>query len=282
MSVILVEDNYGKSRVRLVKVARHGDRHDLQEIEVKIAIEGDFETAHTVGDNSRILPTDTMKNTVYALARHSPEIEAIEDFALRLADHFLKENPQTSRVVIEIAEKLWERISVGGREHAHSFVKSGDEKRTTRVSATRDEASLESGIEDLLVLKTTGSGFSGFIKDRYTTLKETDDRIFATSVKVMWRYPARQAPFKSIWRGVRQMVLETFAEHDSLSVQQTLYAIGEVVLNAYDEITEISLSLPNKHCLLVDLSPFGMTNENQIFLPIDEPHGLIEARMKRS
>ena len=282
MSVILVEDNYGKSRVRMVKVARHGDRHDLQEIEVKIAFEGDFETAHTVGDNSRILPTDTMKNSVYALAKQSPEIEAIEEFALRLADHFLKENPQISRVIIEVAEKQWERISVGGREHAHSFVKSGDEKHTTRVSATRDGVSLESGIEDLLVLKTTGSGFSGFIKDRYTTLKETDDRIFATSVKVMWRYPNRQAPFKSIWRGVRQMILETFAEHDSLSVQQTLYAIGEVVLNTYDEITEISLSLPNKHCLLVDLTPFGMTNENQIFLPIDEPHGLIEARMKRS
>jgi urate oxidase len=282
MSAILVQNNYGKSRVRMVKVARHGDRHDLQEIEVKIAFEGDFETAHTVGDNSRILPTDTMKNTVYALAKQSPEIEAIEEFALRLADHFLRENPQTSRVIIEIAEKQWERISVGGRPHAHSFVKTGDEKCTTRVSASRDGISLESGIEDLLILKTTGSGFSGFIKDRYTTLKETDDRIFATSVNAVWQYPTRQAPFKSISRGVRRMILETFADHDSLSVQQTLYAIGEVVLNTYDEITEISLSLPNKHCLLVDLSPFEMTNQNQIFLPIDEPHGLIEARMKRS
>jgi urate oxidase len=266
----------------MVKVARHGARHDLQEIEVKIAFEGDFETAHTVGDNSRILPTDTMKNTVYALAQQSPEIEVIEEFALRLAEHFLKENPQLSRVLIEVAEKQWERITVGGRAHEHSFVKSGDEKRITRVSATQDEVSLESGIEDLLILKTTGSGFSGFIKDRYTTLKETEDRIFATAVKAMWRFPTGQAPFKSIWRGVRQIVLETFAEHDSRSVQQTLYAIGEVVLHTYDEITEISMSLPNKHCLLVDLSPFGMTNENQIFLPIDEPHGLIEARMKRS
>jgi urate oxidase len=282
MPAILVEDNYGKSRVRLVKVARHGDRHDLQEIEVKIAFEGDFETAHTLGDNSRILPTDTMKNTVYALAKQLSEIEEIETFALRLADHFLQQNRQTSRVIIEVAERQWERISVGGKAHDHAFIKTGDEVRTVRIAARRDEVMLESGIKDLLILKTTGSGFSGFIKDRYTTLKETDDRIFATAVKATWQYSDRQAPYKSIWRGVRRMILETFAEHDSLSVQQTLYAIGEAVLHTYDEIAEISLSLPNKHCLLVDLSPFEMENEYQIFLPIDEPHGLIEARMKRA
>ncbi|HWQ35144.1 MAG TPA: urate oxidase [Blastocatellia bacterium] len=281
MSVILAQNNYGKSRVRMVKVARHGERHDLQDVTVSIAFEGDFAAAHTAGDNSRVLPTDTMKNTVYALAGQTADLEEIEAFALRLAEHFLKHNPQASRVSIEIAEGQWGRIAVGGRPHQHAFVKSSDEKRTTRISATRDGVTIESGLTDLLILKTTGSGFEGFLRDQFTTLKETSDRILATSVKATWQYDSPSVPFGTVWRGVRQLILETFAEHDSRSVQQTLYAVGETVLNSYAEITEIVLSLPNKHCLPVDLSPFGLENRNEIFLPIDEPHGLIEARLRR-
>lgn len=281
MSVILAHSNYGKSCVRLVKVARYEDRHDLQDISVNVAFEGDFEAAHTVGDNSKVLPTDTMKNTVYALAKQVPEIEEIEDFALRLTEHFLKNNPQTSRVTIDIEENQWLRIAVGGTPHHHSFTKSGNEKRTARVNATRESTVVESGIEGLLVLKTTQSGFEGFLKDQYTTLRETNDRVFATAMKVTWLYSRPEAASGPLWRGVRQLILETFAEHDSLSVQQTLYAIGEVVLKKFEDIVEISLSLPNKHCLLVDLSPFGMENHNEIFVPTDEPHGLIEARLRK-
>ncbi len=281
MSVILSQNSYGKSKVRMVKVARHGDRHDLQDVTVNIAFEGDFVSAHTTGDNSDILPTDTMKNSVYALAKQSPAIEEIENFAQRLTGHFLKENPQTSRVVVGIVENQWTRIAVGGKPHHHSFTKNSDEKRTTKVDATRETTKVESGIEDLIVLKTTKSGFSGFIKDRYTTLKETDDRIFATAVEVNWLYSGPAAASGVTWRGVRQQILETFAEHDSRSVQQTLYAIGEVVLESYPEIVEISLSMPNKHCLLVNLSPFGMENNNEIFVPTDEPYGLIEAKLSR-
>jgi len=281
MAVILAHDNYGKSRVRMVKVARHGERHDVQEINIAIAFEGDFTTAHTAGDNSHILPTDTMKNTVYALAKQAPDIEEIETFALRLADHFLKHNPQVSRVTIEIAETPWARITVGSKPHLHSFIKGSDEKRTAKIVASHEGGTVEAGIEDLLVMKTTRSGFAGFIKDQYTTLPETDDRIFATAVKANWRYANLESITNSAWHGVRQMILETFAQHDSLSVQQTLYAIGEAVLENYEGITEIALSLPNKHCLLVNLAPFGMENPNQIFVPTDEPHGLIEARLKR-
>lgn len=291
MAARLAENNYGKSRVRMVRVLRHPDRHELQDLNLRISFEGDFEAAHTSGDNSLILPTDTMKNTVYALAREKSapeepeepeEIEQIEDFAARLTAHFLAQNPQVSRVTIEIDERRWERISINGEPHPHAFIKSGDEKRTTRVSATRELTRIESGIEDLILLKTTGSGFSGFLEDRFTTLKPTSDRILATAVKASWLYAGPVAGYGSLWQGVRQTIIETFALHDSLSVQQTLYAIGEAALARFEPLAEISLSLPNRHCLLVDLSPFGFENDNEIFLPVDEPHGLIEARIVRA
>ncbi|MFN2453377.1 MAG: factor-independent urate hydroxylase [Pyrinomonadaceae bacterium] len=281
MSVRLVHNNYGKSRVRLMKVARRGELHELQEVIVKIAFEGEFTAVHTVGDNSSVLPTDTMKNTVYALAHQTQEIEEIESFALRLADYFLTHNPPVTRVIIEIAEHAWTRIAFNGDAHPHSFTKSGDEKRTTMISATRDLATIESGVEDLIVLKTAHSGFVGFVIDRYTTLPETTDRILATSIKANWRYARPDAATGEAWRGVRQTILETFADHDSLSVQHTLYAMGEAVLEKFADVAEISFSLPNIHCLPVDVSRFGLENDNRIFMPTDEPHGLIEARLTR-
>jgi urate oxidase len=228
-----------------------------------------------------VLPTDTMKNTVYALAHLTAELEEIEIFALRLADYFLTNNPPVMRVVIEIAEHGWSRIAVGGEPHQHSFIKGSNEKRTTKVNAPRDGATIESGIEDLIVLKTTKSGFVGFIKNQYTTLPEVTDRIFSTSVKANWRYASTDAATDDAWRGVRQTIIETFAEHDSLSVQHTLYAMGEVVLEKFSDIAEISFSMPNIHYLPIDFSRFGLENDNRIFLPTDEPHGLIEARLTR-
>lgn len=280
--VILSDNNYGKSRVRMIRVARHGDRHELQDITVHITFEGDFEAAHISGDNSGVLPTDTMKNTVYALAKQRRDVEEIEAFGHRLAVHFLENNPETTRVTIEISEGQWNRIDVGGKPHRHSYAKGSDEKRTAKVTATRGGVFIASGVEDLIVLKTTGSAFEGFKKDDLTTLKEVDDRILATAVKATWTYSDAGIASRALWRGVRQLILETFADHESQSVQHTVYAIGESVLNNFEEVTEISLSLPNKHCLLVDLSPFGLKNKNEIFVPIDEPHGLIEATMKRN
>jgi urate oxidase len=281
MSIQIVDNNYGKARVRLMKVARHGERHELQNLTVKIAFEGDFTEVHTTGDNSLVLPTDTMKNTVYTLAQQTQEIEEIEVFAMRLADYFLTSNPQVTRTIIEIEEHNWTRIGVGGKPHQHSFIKSGDEKRTAIISAARGGATVESGIEDLIVLKTTRSGFVGYIKDQYTTLPETTDRIFATSIKAVWRYANANAATGDAWRDVRQTILETFAEHDSLSVQHTLYAMGEAVLEKFSDIAEIAFSLPNIHCLPVDFTRFGLENDNRIFVPTDEPHGLIEARLSR-
>jgi urate oxidase len=277
----IVHNNYGKSRVRLMKVARRGDWHEIQETTVKIAFEGEFTEVHTVGDNKDVLPTDTMKNTVYALASKVQEIEEIETFALRLANHFLTNNAPVSRVVIEIVEHGWTRLDINEQAHPHSFIKGSNEKRTTKVSVTRDAATVESGVEDLIVLKTTKSGFVGYIKDQYTTLPETTDRIFATSIKANWRYADADAATGDNWRDAREAIIETFAAHDSLSVQHTLYAMGEAVLAKFADISEISLSMPNIHYLPVDLARLGLENGNQIFLPTDEPHGLIEARLSR-
>ena len=218
----------------------------------------------------------------YVLAHQTQEIEEIESFAMRLATHFLANNPQVTRVIINIAEHGWTRIAISEEPHPHSFTKSGDEKRTTRINATRDGGvTVESGIEDLIVLKTTRSGFAGFIKDEYTTLPETTDRIFATSVKASWQYVNPEAATGNVWQSVRKTIIETFSAHDSLSVQHTLYGMGKAVLENFSEIVEISFSLPNIHYLPVDVSRFGLENDNRIFLPTDEPHGLIEARLTR-
>ena len=281
MSIQLVQNNYGKARVRLMKVSRHGDWHELQNINVKIAFEGDFDDVHEEGDNSNCLPTDTMKNTVYALAAQTDEIEEIESFGLRLARYFLDGNEQVSRVSVDIIEHKYTRIPIDGEPHAHSFTKSGGEKRTTCIRMTRESCEVESGLEDLTVIKTTKSGFAGFKKDKLTTLPEVTDRILCTSVKANWRYASPEAATEVLWTGVRQTILDTFAEHDSLSVQHTLHAMGEAVLNDHPAVTEIAFSLPNIHCIPVDVSRFGEGNHNAIFWPTEEPHGLIEGRLRR-
>jgi urate oxidase len=222
-----------------------------------------------------------MKNTVYALAAQTEKIEEIESFGLRLSRHFLSENPQVTQVSIDIIEHKYTRIPVDGRDHDHSFTKSGGEKRTTSIRASREGTSVDSGLEDLTVIKTTRSGFAGFPRDKYTFLPETDDRIFCTSVKANWRYSSPEVATEELWSSVRQTILETFATHDSLSVQHTLYAMGEAVLDAHPEVTEIAFSLPNIHCLPVDVTRFGEEEKHAIFLPTEEPHGLIEARLSR-
>jgi urate oxidase len=281
MPAHLVQNNYGKARVRLMKVARRGEWHELQNINVRIRFEGDFDDIHGRGDNTKCLPTDTMKNTVYALAAQTTQIEEIESFALRLARHFLAENEQVTRVSIDIIEHKYTRIPTGGEPHPHAFTKSGGEKRTTSVRLTRDECSVESGLEDLTVIKTTKSGFAGFMKDKLTTLPEVTDRIFCTAVKANWRYVSPEAATEELWSGVRQTILDTFASHDSLSVQHTLHAMGEAVLDAHPAVTEIAFSLPNIHCIPVDVTRFGEADNNAIFLPTEEPHGLIEGRLRR-
>jgi len=279
MAIELAENSYGKSRVRLLRVVRQEGRHDVKELSVAIRFEGDFEAAHTKGDNRKILPTDTMKNTVYALARQYP-VEAVEEFCLHLIEHFLTYNPQVSRVRVEASENLWARIPLGGKPHASAFTRSS-EKRTALVTGTREGNTSEGGIDDLVVLKTTKSAFEGFLRDPYTTLKEDRNRILSTVVSARWLYEGDEIEYNPIWHGARQAILETFAEHDSGSLQHTLYAMAEAVLKTVDHIREIRLSLPNKHFHLADLSPFGMDNPAEVYVATDEPHGLIEATLRK-
>jgi len=271
---MLGRNSYGKSGIRLVLVDRGTGSHDLSDLTVAVRLEGDFEAAHVAGDNSGVVATDTMKNTVYALAKELPGRE-IEDFALALSDHFLRENPQVSGSEVSIEERIW------GRLGPTSFEGSSSERRTARAARSRKGVALESGLKDLLILKSAQSGFSGFVRDRYTTLPETGDRLLATSLTAVWTHRSAAGPFGRRSDAVRRTLLDTFAAHDSASVQHTLYAMGEAALGAHAGLGEIRLTMPNRHHLLVDLSPFGLTNDNEIFVATEEPYGLIEATVTR-
>jgi urate oxidase len=278
MPVTLTENGYGKQAVRLVTVRRHPDRHELQDVTVAVRFEGDFTSAYTDGDNGGVLPTDTMKNTVYALAAGHP-FDDVEDFGLLLTDHFLAGSPRASRVRVDLTEHLWEPIPAGGAVHPHAFRQAGSEKRTAEVTRDREGTKVRAGLEDLVVMKTAKSAFEGFPRDRYTTLPETSDRLLATAVRATWRYSRPDVAF-GLWHQVRRVLLETFAEHDSRSVQHTLYAMGEAVVRTLD-VEEIHLSMPNRHHIPVDLRPFGMENRNEIFVATPEPYGLIEGTVRR-
>jgi urate oxidase len=277
----LAENRYGKSRVRLARVKRHPGGHDFREWTVEILLEGDFGSCFVDGDNSRILPTDTMKNTVYSLARTS-SAECMEEFGKELVVFLLERNPQVSAARVTLLEKTWEHLHTGGKAHPTTFVQSSAECQTAEIAAARNGApSVRSGLENLVILKTAGSEFVGFIKDSLTTLPEATDRLFGTAVRARWNYASPSAPFVALRSKIREILLSIFAGHNSKSVQHTLYAMGEAVLANVPEIADIELTMPNKHCLPVDLSRFGQDNPNEIFVPIDEPHGYIEARIRR-
>ena len=283
MTAELAGNSYGKSAVRLLKVvrARSGARHDVRDLTVDIALTGEFTAAHAEGDNRGVLPTDTMKNTVYAKAREHDLAEP-EEFALLLARHFLQAASAATRAQVTVTEHHWRRLRVGGAEHDHAFERDGAEKRVARASVERLGAtSIVAGLEDLLILKSARSAFAGFPRDRYTTLQETTDRILATSVSTSWRYGSEVRDYAHLFEVVRRRLVEAFAGHDSASVQHTLYAMADAVLEACPAVEEISVRMPNKHHLLVDLAPFGLDNPNEIFVPTEAPYGLIEATLRR-
>ncbi len=278
----LGENRYGKSRIRLVRVKRHRERHDFREWTLEILLQGDFESCFTDGDNSKILATDTMKNTVYSLARDS-SAECMEEFGKELVDFLLRRNPQISHAEVSISEKAWEHLVTIGKLHPTAFVQSGGERQTTKLArVSGGKCAVISGLEDLVIMKTADSGFEGYIKDSLTTLPPTADRLFGTALRANWNYNADDLAFAALRTKIRDLLLAVFAAHESKSVQHTLYAMGEAVLTGVAEVEEIELTMPNMHCLLVDLSRFGQDNPNEIFVPTDEPHGYIEARIRRN
>ncbi len=279
MAVEMVANRYGKSRVRLLKVTHGADAKDVFEWTVQVLLTGDFETAHTVGDNSKIVATDTMKNTVYSLARKSTA-RTMEGFAGELIEHFLAK-PQVSGCRVHIEAAMWKRLTVEGKAHPDTFMRGSNEVQTATVERVRGgETTVVAGFKEMNLLKTANSAFWGFERDELTTLPETKDRVFGTAVEASWTYAAG-VDYGKARATVRETMLRVFANHVSESVQQTLYAMAEETMGAVAEISEVWMAMPNKHCLLIDLGRFGQDNPNEIFVPTDEPHGYIEARVRR-
>jgi urate oxidase len=280
MAIVLGPNQYGKAETRVVRVYRDTPRHEIRDLNVSTSLRGDFEAAHTTGDQAAVLPTDSQKNTVFSFAEEKG-IGAIEDFGLLLAEHFIADSAAVSGARIEIDEYAWDRIDVDGRPHDHSFVRRGQETRTTLVTMDAGGAWVTSGLKDLVVAKTTGSEFHGFRKDRYTTLPETHDRILATSLIARWRYEGTSIDWDASYTAIRALLLATFANLHSLALQQTLHAMGQAVLEQHPEVAEIRFSAPNRHHFLVDLRPFGVDNPGEVFHAADRPYGLIEATVLR-
>ncbi len=277
----LSENRYGKSRVRLSRITRHDEMHEFNEWTVHIMLYGDFETSYTQADNSKVLPTDTMKNTVYYVARES-QASTIEAFACELGDYFLLKQPHVAKVTIQVQEKTWQRMIVDDAPQATTFKMGGPEMQTVHATRERGAAwNVTSGVDGLTILKTTKSAFTGYIKDKLTTLKPATDRIFGTRATVTWEYTAAAPDYAQVRARILAALLKEFAGHDSMSVQHTLFDMGKAALAAAPEIARIHLAMPNLHHLLADLSPFGLDNPNHIFVPIDEPHGTIEATVER-
>ena len=273
MTIVLGDNQYGKAETHVVRISRTGERHEVKDLNVSVTLAGDFAETHTSGDNSKVVPTDTQKNTVFAFARDG--IGEIEDFAIRLARHFVSGFASVYRARVHIEEQPWDRI------HDQAFVQAGAEKRLATVTCTDDGTWVVAGIGDMVVMKSGGSEFHGYVKDRFTTLPETTDRIMATSVLARWRYSSADVDWQVSFAETRRLLLEAFARHHSLSLQHTLYAMGEAVLKARPEIAEIRMAMPNKHHFVVDLSPFGIANENEVFYASDRPYGLIEGTLTR-
>lgn len=278
-NIILGKNQYGKAEVRVVRVTRDTARHEIEDLNVTSQLIGDFASAHIDGDNSNVVATDTQKNTVYAFAKDG--IGSPEAFLLRLGTHFTSEFDWVTGGRWEAQQYSWERIVADGRGHDHSFVRGGTETRTAVVSIDGDRTAVIAGLEDLVVLKSTESGFVGYPKDKYTTLPETTDRILATSVTARWLYNRADIDFNAVFADVRSILLEAFSANYSHALQNTLHDMAAAVLDAHPEIDEIRFSTPNKHHFVVDLSPFGLENPNEVFYAADRPYGLIEASFLR-
>ena len=281
---VLRENRYGKTGVRLMKVTRDGATHSIAEWTVRVLLEGEYADVFLHGDNTDVLATDTMKNTVYARA-HGSTARSMEAFAAELSSFLLERNERVTAVEVHIESAMWKRLMIDGKAHSHAFMKGSGELATATLKRRRDGGvELRSGLEDMVVLKTAQSGFVGFKRDELTTLPETEDRLLGTAVAASWMYAADldDAEMLRVRESVRETLLRTFALHQSKSVQQTLYAMAEDALAAVPALTEITLTMPNRHNLLIDLQRFGQENTNEIFVPMDEPSGYIEARVTRA
>lgn len=285
VSVSLGANKYGKAENRVVRVVRDTDRHEIVDLNVTTQLRGTaLASAYLDGDNSAVVATDTQKNTVFAFAKEHG-IPSPEEFLLTLAEHFTSSFDWIEGGLFQAEQYAWQRIEVDGRPHDHSFVRSGAGTRLAAVQSVGGAVHVTGGVKDLVVLKSTGSEFSGFPRDRYTTLAETTDRIMATSVTGRWRFlpkaVAAGIDYNGLYAEVERVLLATFASVHSLALQQTLFQMGKAVIEARPEIAEVRFAMPNKHHFAVDLAPFGLDNPNEVFIAADRPYGLIEGTVTR-
>ena len=273
--VVLTHNQYGKAENRVVRITRDNPRHEIEDLNVTSQLRGDFAAAHLEGDNSHVVATDTQKNTIFAFARDG--VGSPEAFLLRLADHFTGDFDWVTGGRWAAEQYTWSRIN----DHDHSFYRTNAETRTAVVVRDGDTDTVIAGFHGLTVLKSTESGFEGYPKDRYTTLKETNDRILATDIATRWRYNTADVDYNAAYADIKAIILATFTQGYSAALQQTLYQMAEAVLAAHPEVDEIKFSCPNKHHFVVDLSPFGLENPNEVFYAADRPYGLIEASFLR-
>lgn len=279
--IILGKHQYGKAENRVVRIYRDSPRHEIRDVNVSTCLRGDFSDAHLIGDQSAVLPTDTQKQTAYAYAKEKG-LTAIEEYGLALARHFVADVDPVQAARIEIDEYAWERAVVDGVEHDHTWVRSGQEVRTAAVTVDGAGEWVIGGLKDLVLLKSTGSEFAGFLTDEYTLLEPTHDRVMATSLVAQWRFTATAGiPWNEVYAGVKALLVKRFAVVHSRALQQTLYEMGKAVLEHYPVLTEVRLSAPNKHHFVYDLAPFGLENNNEVFNADDRPYGLIQATVTR-
>ena len=284
MGISLGANQYGKAENRVVRVYRDTARHELVDLNVSTSLRGGFADAHMTGDQADVLPTDTQKNTAFAYAKlHG--VSSPEDYAIALGRRFLEAAPKADSAQIKVEQYPWDRIATGPDGHDHAFVRRGDGTRTTVVTVSdrgdAEHVSVVSGLSDIVLLKTTASEFRGYLKDEYTTLQETDDRIMATSLVARWRYASAEVDWNARYDAIRAALLEVFATTYSRALQETLYLMGTRVLETNDDVVEIRFSAPNKHHFLYDLSPFNLENNGEVFIAADRPYGLIEATVAR-
>ena len=280
MAIILGEQQYGKAESRVVRIYRDGPRHEIRDLNVSTAMRGPFDPAHLIGDQSNVLPTDTQKNTAFAFAK-SHGIDSIEHYGLELARHFVRDVVPVNGARIEIEEFAWERAVVDGVPHDHTWMRAGRETRTAAVTVDATGEYVIGGFKDLIILKSTGSEFAGFLKDEYTTLQETKDRVMATSLVAKWRFASSDVDWNAVYPEVKAIMIREFATRQSRALQQTLWHMGSAVIEQIPSIVEVRLTAPNKHHFVVDLAPFGLNNHGEVFIAADRPYGLIEAQVLR-
>ena len=280
MAIILGDNQYGKAESRLVRIYRDSARHEIRDLNVTTALRGPFEPAYLVGDQSNVLPTDTQKNTAFAFAK-SKGIDSIESFGLELARHFVHDVDPVEGARIEIEEYEWERAIIDGAEHDHTWLRNGQEIRTAAVTVDASGEHVIGGFKELVILKSTGSEFAGFLSDDYTTLAETHDRVMATALDAKWRFTTTDVAWGEVYCGIKTIIVREFASLQSLALQQTLWHMGKAVLEAYPFIAEVRLKAPNRHHFSYDIGQFGLDNSNEVFIAVDRPYGLIEATILR-